>query len=80
MVYDFKNDRYSENVAHDWLKSEGQRIDALRGYKCLGFMTEEDIDDLIVEIIEKVNDLDDPYGYTSLYYRRQLNDKNSSNM
>ena len=43
MVYDCKNDRYSENVAHDWLKSEGQRIDALRGYKCLGFMTEEDI-------------------------------------
>ena len=43
MVYDCKNDRYSENVAHDWLKSEGQRIDALRGYKCLGFMTEEDM-------------------------------------
>lgn len=43
MVYDCKNDRYSENVAHDWLKSEGKRIDALRGYKCLGFMTEEDM-------------------------------------
>ena len=43
MVYDCKNDRYSELVAHDWMKSEGQRIDALRGYKCLGFMTEADM-------------------------------------
>ena len=43
MVYDSKNDRISENVAHEWLKSEGQRIDALRGYKCLGFMTEADM-------------------------------------
>ena len=43
MVYDCKNDRYSELVAHDWMKAEGQRIDALRGYKCLGFMTEEDM-------------------------------------
>ncbi|MBE6264210.1 MAG: SusC/RagA family TonB-linked outer membrane protein [Prevotella sp.] len=43
MVYDCKNDRISENVAHEWLKSEGQRIDALRGYKCLGFMTEADM-------------------------------------
>lgn len=43
MIYDSKNDRISENVAYDWLKSEGKRIDALRGYKCLGFMTEEDM-------------------------------------
>jgi TonB-linked SusC/RagA family outer membrane protein len=43
MVYDCKNDRYSELVAHDWMKAEGQRIDALRGYKCLGFMTEADM-------------------------------------
>ena len=43
MIYDCKNDRYSELVAHEWMKSEGQRIDALRGYKCLGFMTEDDM-------------------------------------
>jgi TonB-linked SusC/RagA family outer membrane protein len=43
MIYDSKNDRVSENVAYDWLKSEGKRIDALRGYKCLGFMTEDDM-------------------------------------
>lgn len=43
MVYTCKNTRYSENVAYDWLKSEGARIDALRGYRCLGFLTEDDI-------------------------------------
>lgn len=37
-----KNTRVSENVEYDWLKSEGQRADALRGYKCLGFFQDED--------------------------------------
>lgn len=43
MVYSCKNTKYSENVAYDWLKNEGARIDALRGYQCLGFMTENDV-------------------------------------
>ncbi len=37
-----KNLKISELVEHEWLKSEGQAIDALRGYKCLGFFTSED--------------------------------------
>ena len=44
------------------------------------FMAMEDIADLIVKITEIVDDLDDPYGYTSLFYRRRKNDKNNSNM
>jgi TonB-linked SusC/RagA family outer membrane protein len=42
MVLTNKNTRVSENVEYDWLKSEGQRIDALRGYRCLGFFQSED--------------------------------------
>ncbi len=37
-----KNTRTSENVEYDWLKQEGQRSDALRGYKCLGFFKDEE--------------------------------------
>ena len=37
-----KNTRVAENVEYDWLKSQGQRTDALRGYKCLGFFQDED--------------------------------------
>lgn len=37
-----KNTRVAENVEYDWLRSEGQRSDALRGYKCLGFFQDED--------------------------------------
>lgn len=37
-----KNTRVAENVEYDWLKYEGQRTDALRGYKCLGFFQNED--------------------------------------
>lgn len=40
-----KNTKVSENVEYDWLKSEGQRADALRGYKCLGFFQESDFDE-----------------------------------
>lgn len=40
-----KNTKVSENVEYDWLKSEGQRSDALRGYKCLGFFQESDFDE-----------------------------------
>ncbi len=39
-----KNTRVAENVEYDWLKSEGQRSDALRGYRCLGFFqTDEEV-------------------------------------
>ena len=37
-----KNTKISENVEYDWLKAEGTRIDALRGYRCLGFFQSED--------------------------------------
>ena len=37
-----KNTKISENVEYDWLKAEGARIDALRGYRCLGFFQSED--------------------------------------
>lgn len=42
MYYTSKNVKISENVEYDWLKSEGQRIDALRGYQCLGFFQSEE--------------------------------------
>lgn len=42
MTYFSKNTKYNENVEYDWQKSEGARIDALRGYKCLGFFADED--------------------------------------
>lgn len=42
MTYTSKNTKYNENVEYDWQKNEGARIDALRGYKCLGFFQSED--------------------------------------
>lgn len=40
-----KNTKVSENVEYDWQKSEGQRVDALRGYECLGFFKDQaDVD------------------------------------
>lgn len=42
MFYTCKNTRISENVEYPWLKSEGNRIDALRGYRCLGFFQNEE--------------------------------------
>ena len=42
MYYTSKNTKISENVEYDWQKSEGARIDALRGYRCLGFFQSED--------------------------------------
>lgn len=42
MYYTSKNTKISENVEYDWQKSEGTRIDALRGYRCLGFFQSED--------------------------------------
>lgn len=39
-----KNVRVSESVEYDWLATEGARIDAIRGYECLGFFqTEEEV-------------------------------------
>ena len=43
MTYTSKNTNISENVEYDWQKSQGARIDALRGYRCLGFITEDDV-------------------------------------
>ena len=43
MTYTSKNTKVSENVEYPWQKSEGQRVDALRGYRCLGFVTENDV-------------------------------------
>lgn len=37
-----KNLRVSENVEYDWLRSEGRVVDALRGYRCLGFFQSEE--------------------------------------
>lgn len=42
MYVDSKNLRVSENVEYEWLKSEGTKTDALRGYKCLGFFQNEE--------------------------------------
>ena len=36
-----KNGLVSELVEYDWQKSEGARIDAIRGYQCLGFFADE---------------------------------------
>lgn len=41
MTYTSKNIKYNENVEYDWQKNEGARIDAIRGYKCLGFFNDE---------------------------------------
>lgn len=37
-----KNIRVSENVEYDWLRQEGQAVDAMRGYHCLGFFQSEE--------------------------------------
>lgn len=42
MYYDSKNLKISENVEYDWLKGEGAKIDAMRGYQCLGYFQDED--------------------------------------
>lgn len=42
MTYTSKNTKVSENVEYDWLKTEGKPIDALFGYKCLGFFQSEE--------------------------------------
>ena len=36
-----KNMRIAESVEYEWQKTEGQRSDALRGYRCLGFFQNE---------------------------------------
>lgn len=44
-VFQNKNTKYNESVEYDWLKSEGQRVDALRGYQCLGYFKDQaDVD------------------------------------
>lgn len=37
-----KNIRVSENVEYDWQRSEGRAVDALRGYRCLGFFQSQE--------------------------------------
>ena len=41
MYYTSKNTKWDENVEYDWLKAEGQSIEAMRGYECLGFFKDE---------------------------------------
>ncbi len=36
-----KNIRVSETVEYDWQRAEGAAVDALRGYRCLGFFKDE---------------------------------------
>lgn len=43
MLSTSKNTKWSESVAYDWLKVEGTRVDAFSGYKCLGFVSESDV-------------------------------------
>lgn len=38
------NKRYDEIVAEEHLRQEGHALDAIRGYKCLGFYTYDDFD------------------------------------
>ena len=42
MYYTSKNTKWNENVEYDWLKAEGQSIEAMRGYECLGFFKDAD--------------------------------------
>lgn len=42
MYYTSKNTKWDENVEYDWLKAEGQSIEAMRGYECLGFFMDAD--------------------------------------
>lgn len=51
MYYTSKNTKWDENVKYDWLKAEGEAIDALRGYQCIGFFK----DAADVESSAKVN-------------------------
>ena len=44
MYYTSKNTQWNENVEYDWLKSEGQYIEAMRGYECLGYFQTSDFD------------------------------------
>ncbi|MDE5919658.1 MAG: SusC/RagA family TonB-linked outer membrane protein, partial [Duncaniella sp.] len=37
-----KNLRINETVEYDWLRQTGAPIDALRGYECIGFFSDED--------------------------------------
>ncbi|WP_028906822.1 SusC/RagA family TonB-linked outer membrane protein [Xylanibacter ruminicola] len=42
MYYTSKNTKWDENVEYDWLKAEGQSVEAMRGYECLGFFKDAD--------------------------------------
>lgn len=42
MYYTSKNTRLSENVGYDWLRGEGQPIETIWGYRCLGYFQNED--------------------------------------
>ena len=41
MYYTSKNTKWDEEISYDWLRMEGQPIDALRGYQCVGFFKDE---------------------------------------
>ncbi len=76
MYVDSKNLRISENVEYDWLKSEGAKTDALRGYRCLGFFqSEEEIaSSAVVNNNTKPGDLkyQDMNGDNIIDYRDQV--------
>ena len=44
MYYWSKNDRISENNEYEWLNATGRPIEAMRGYRCLGYFQESDFD------------------------------------
>ncbi len=71
-----KNIRISENVEYDWLKSEGENTNALRGYKCLGFFqNEEEIaNSAVINNNTKPGDLkyEDQNGDGIIDYRDQV--------
>ena len=37
MYYTSKNTKVNESVEYEWQKAEGQSVEAIRGYECLGF-------------------------------------------
>ena len=47
------NKKYDELVEYDNLRAEGHAIDAIRGYKCLGFYTYDDFDAVTIDGVTK---------------------------
>ena len=44
MYYTSKNTKVNENVEYEWQKAEGESVEAIRGYECLGYFQESDFD------------------------------------